>query len=222
MNKPIERNQPSILGMMTDPIREFRLIKKHPRFFFALLLLSLVTSYVYSKYGEMIGSDPKAIAELERFSGQTIPAEIHPRTPELFALSWGMIFFFMPALSCLINAAILWILVRAYKTAVSYRQMYSFSVHLFLLSVLSIVTDFLVNQFLGNHQRAPFTSLANLLGVTHTNPMFSLLSYINLFNIWSTILIAYGIREITDLDKEKSWVVAILFFIIGMFTLKFV
>ncbi|SDZ34072.1 YIP1 family protein [Thermoactinomyces sp. DSM 45892] len=219
MLKQIERTKPSLFGLFTNPIREFRLIREQPRFFLSLLLLSFIVSITFYYVGETIGSNPEAIANIERLQGQAFSPAIKDQINVFVGISYGFAGFMLPWVTCLLNSLVLFLLVKAYQGKATFKQLYAFSAHLYLLTTLSLITDFLVNRLAGHPLGAPVTSLGIFIPDLSGGLLSSLLSYLSLFTIWYAIWLISGLQEITGLSKKHSQIVTILFLVIGFFGL---
>ncbi|SFX22258.1 Yip1 domain-containing protein [Thermoactinomyces sp. DSM 45891] len=218
MLKQIERVKPSLFGLFTNPIREFRLIREQPRFFLSLLLLSFIVSMTFYYMGEKIGSNPEAIANIERLQGQAFPQAIKDQANVFMGLSYGFAGFMIPWVTCLLNSLVLFLLVKAYQGKATFKQLYAFSAHLYLLTTLSLIADFLVNRLAGP-LGAPVTSLGILFPDLSGGLLSSLLSYLSLFTVWYAIWLISGLQEISGLSKQHSQIITMLFLVIGFFGL---
>lgn len=217
MINSIERTKPSLFGLFTNPIREFRLIQKQPRFFLSLLLLSLIISMILSNVGKTFGANPEVISNIERLNGQTFPPELKANASELIGIAYGLAGFLIPWIACLLNTIVLLLLVRAYRGKATFKQLYAFTAHLYLLTTLSLIADYLVHQMVGRPLAAPVTSLGILFSdITSGIPQL-LISYLSLFTIWYAIWLIAGLQEITGLSKQHAKIVAVLFLLIGFF-----
>lgn len=219
MINAIERTKPSLFGLFTNPIREFRLIQKQPRFFLSLLLLSLIMSMILSNVGKTFGSNPELISNIERLNGQTFPPELKANASELIGMAYGLAGFLIPWIACLLNTIVLLLLVRAYRGKATFKQLYAFTAHLYLLTTLALIADFLVHQLVGRPLVAPVTSLGILFPDITSGILHLLFRYISLFTIWYGIWLIVGLQEIAGLSKQHAKMVAVLFLLIGFFGL---
>lgn len=216
MINEIERTKPSLFGLFTNPIREFRLIQKQPRFFLSLLLLSLIVSMVLSNIGETFGSNPELISNIERLNGQTFPPEFKANASELIGRAYGIIGFLFPWITCLLNSAVLWLLVRAYRGTATIKQLYAFSAYLYLLTTLALLADYLVHQLVRHPLVAHVTSLGLLFPDRSGGLLQVVCNFISLFTIWYSIWLTAGLQEIAGLTKQNAQIATAAFLLLGL------
>ena len=225
MNSSKKERNPSIVGMIVSPVETLKRIRQRPIFWRAALTLCVVSLVLFGiihyyqlndpKFLEiMLQQMPQEFQTLSK-SEQHMAIESVKRTNLIMGIMMGGIATFLIPFMGAVFLKLVFILLKHRK--VPFKQLYSFQVYLYTISVLAIfvqaITTVIAN---GSLQFSP-TSLAGILPISNGLGKAILLGF-DLFNIWSLILLKHGLVEVARLPSGKSWLVTVVFFlfIVGM------
>ncbi|MDA1475723.1 YIP1 family protein [Bacillus changyiensis] len=208
MNQSIENlKKPSLFGIITNPMKQFERIKERPTiwlpFMIVLVLLSLSIHLENSKMIELLNVDVEAYRYMILFF----------RT-----IFYSVIFF-------VIWALLLWLIAKIGNGKTNFSAMFSLSIYASFVVVIAKFILSIIFYLTGSLEVRTLTSLNGYISVAQ--PIQSVLGMIDIFYIWTFILIAFGLQKIAGVSKRVSWIgVAVLFallllcgYLLGMFIL---
>ncbi|MDA7026286.1 YIP1 family protein [Bacillus sp. CLL-7-23] len=208
MNQSIGNlKKPSLFGMITNPMKQFERIKERSTiwlpFIIVLILLSLSNHLEKSKFIELLNVDVDAYRYMILFF----------RT-----LLYSAIFF-------VIWALVMWLIAKIGEGKTNFSTMFSLSIYVSFVVVISKFILSIIFYLTGSLEMLSLTSLNGYISVDQ--PIQSVLGMIDIFYIWTFILIAFGLQKIAGVSKRVSWIgVAVLFallllcgYLLGMFIL---
>lgn len=202
----VKEEKPSLLGIITNPTEQFERIRKRPVFWGALLIvlaISVIGLWITSLGVEL---------ELEGLSDEEIAAG-----KVVAAISVMIIGIFTTVVSILFSALLYLLIAKVNRSKVTYRQLFSMHTYIMLITVLSITINGIILALLNINtveNSALYTSLGAYIDVE--GPMGVLLNHIEIFGIWTVILTAIGLQKVAQFTKSQAWIVAIIFFVVGM------
>lgn len=213
--------RPSIIGIIISPNETMKLIRKKPVFWRTLIILSLFSLVLFGINGYYSVTDPNNIKLLLK----KIPTEVLSQASEaeiraiignlqmtslsFIIIAGGMTSVLMP----LLGASVLWLFLYIFGLRqVSYKQLFSFQVHLYTISILGILTHAILMIFTDGLLTIPLTNLSGLVSIQGS--LKSVLQVFDIFTIWTVVLLGYGLKEIAQLTLKQAWIIAIGYFIL--------
>lgn len=212
MNEPLniqhsngKMEKPSLLGIVTSPVETFERIKQQPRVLLPLIVVLIISTLAaflsvvsidYSTLEEDLGAEAAAsvdtIATVGAFFGGTV----------------GVFF------TLLISALILFAIVKIAGKQVRFKQMFSMSIFISIVSAIGTLLNAIILYFVGGENpEQTFTNLNSLIGAE--GALGGFLSSIEIFGIWGMVLTAFGLHQVGQLSKAASWTISIIFFVLG-------
>lgn len=204
--------KPSLWDMIFSPEKQFIRMKENPVIWVPLILITLFSTLLSAAMAYFMANDPQMIEQM--MQGQTDGVAIDQGILKVILIVGGGVGGFISApFSALIGAAITLLFVMLFQGEATYRQLFSFHVHLYVLSLLSLIVNLLVYITFGGDLNVRATSLASL--VEAEGVLKGLLLTFDVFIIWSTILLANGLTVIANLSRGKAWTIALIHFVFG-------
>lgn len=206
-NEVLEK--PSLLGVITDPRTQFERIRKNPRIlvpFIIITVLTVVGMLLMMTQIDFIGDDPilNDMGE-EELMFVTIGSQI------VFVLA-GL---FAPAFGILINTVVYFIVAKIVKSAVTFKQLFSMSVYIYIISVISLFVNALAFFALNNPDPELYVTSLNSI-VQAEGALGAILVSIEIFTIWGIILTALALQIVAKFSKGLSWGVVIGIFVVTL------
>ncbi|MCL2356484.1 MAG: YIP1 family protein [Defluviitaleaceae bacterium] len=124
--------------------------------------------------------------------------------------------FISPLFMSLVFAVGFFIVVKIMRSKATFGQMFSFSMHLYVLYALGALV--INGLMMATGSLLDVTSLAAVFARTGTYDQlsFNLLSAIGIFPIWLAVLSFIGMKIINDFCNVKAGIIAGLYFLIGV------
>lgn len=198
--------KPSIFGMILNPGEQFLRIKENPKIIVALLIVTLLTTIgsVMMAQGIDFTNDPNfAGASEEEMMFLAI-------TMQVTFIAVGL---FSPVFGALISSVIYLIIAKISGSSVTFKQLFSMSVFIFMITALSFLVNGIAFMATGNGDpEIMFTSLNSFINAGGSLGAF--LNTIEIFTIWSMILTAIGLQIVANFSKVLSWSLVIGFYLV--------
>ncbi|SFX08006.1 Yip1 domain-containing protein [Thermoactinomyces sp. DSM 45891] len=213
MNSSSQENivlkKPTILGVMTNPTEQFERIKKNPKFGLALVLFIIMGAILTGITTYIMINDPSLMP-----SPPASDVNIDTKTMNMIMIITGAVTgAIMVVIAAVIYALITWLLVTLLQGEITFKQAFSLFIHLSVITYLSLIVNIVMYYLFHLSMAIPVTSLASVIetkGFWH-----GILSYIDVFQIIYTVLLAKGLQIIGKLSASKAWTIAILFWFLG-------
>lgn len=233
-----EKEQPemseigTVANVFFEPGRTFEDLRKKPRFIIAgLIVIVFITAFTFAftaKIGpaamkrfmaQQIDKSPQAAGLSPEQKNQSIELQMTIQAVVRYALPVFIIIGF------LLGALIYWLGAKAMGGEMSYTQALSVWIYSSLPpTVVGILANFIV-MFLKSADDMDIADSQR--GLVHANPSFfidskampvvaTLLSVLDLFQIWAWILAAIGLRKTGKLSSASAWTIVFVLALIGV------
>ncbi|WP_164491570.1 Yip1 family protein [Staphylospora marina] len=213
MSESVRTARPSMIRVLLDPTEEMKRIRENPVFWGALLLVTLAGAVLYGFQMYFVAQDPALWSRMMGNAEMPGVGQEQLKTVTMLVSAVGMLFTYPVGL--LIGAFVLWFIVSLFQGEATYRQLFSLQAHLGIFVLLGLLVNFAGTALFGLNPMYPPTSLAAF--VEAEGMLEGFLMNLEVFNIWSTVVLAIGLKEIAGLSKGKAWTVAVLYW--GLFAL---
>jgi Yip1 domain len=203
MSEEVKGKNPSIWGMIWSPTEQFERIKERPKIWGALAIVTVlfVIGMYLTSLGipmEIEGISEEQLAQISMFSTITL-------------IITGVI---TPIFGVLISTVIYLIIAKIARSEVSFKQLFSMSTYIMIISALSVIVNGIGIALLSGSAETIYTSLGSLIEAE--GAMGGLLNSLELFTIWGVILSAIGLQKVANFSKGLAWTISIIFFAIGV------
>ena len=203
MSEEVKGKNPSIWGMIWSPSEQFERIKERPKIWGALAIVTVlfVIGMYLTSLGipmEIEGVSEEQLAQISMFSTITL-------------MITGVI---TPIFGVLISTVIYLIIAKIARSEVSFKQLFSMSTYIMIISALSVIVNGIGIALLSGSAETIYTSLGSLIEAE--GAMGALLNSLELFTIWGVILSAIGLQKVANFSKGLAWTISIIFFAIGV------
>ncbi|MCD4838990.1 YIP1 family protein [Neobacillus sedimentimangrovi] len=200
----LKKENPSLIGMFTSPGEQFERIKGNPKIWVPLLIVSIL-------YG--IGSTLMGLSmDVGTLIDQGVPEDQAEFLIGFTKISTAITGIFIPIIGVLISSAIYLLVAKIAGVSVTFKQLFSMNTFIMVISGLGLVLNMAIIYLINGNPEIFITSLAGVFNQEKTG----LLSSIEIFGIWSTILTAIGLHKTANFSKGLAWTIAIIFFLIGL------
>ncbi|MRX71617.1 DUF1282 domain-containing protein [Bacillus lacus] len=201
--------KPSLLGMIFSPGEQFDRIRMKPIVLVPLLIVVILGTLI--AFLVVSSTDYSAVLTEQGLPAEGEEAAAFQLITQLTGVIGGII---IVPLVILISAAIYFAVTKIAGSDVSFKQIFSLSIFLSFISTLGGVLNTLLAAALNLDPEVYLTSLQSLVGAE--GALGGILSGIEVFSIWVTVLSALGLQKVAGLSKTASWVIAIILFIGGL------
>lgn len=203
----VKPEKPKLLGIITNPKETFDRIKENPKVLIPLIVVMILSAI--SSYFGMMALDLNSL-EME----ESLPEEGMEMAGAFLGIGAIIAGLIMTPIGILIAALITLAITKIAGTGAKFKQLYSYSTFIFFVSAIGELLNAIIAYFTGvNADMIKFTSLNSLIGAE--GGLGGLLSYLEVFMIWATVLSAMGLERVGGLSKKAAWIVTVVFFIIG-------
>jgi len=203
MTNEIEKKSPSILGIIWSPSEHFTRMKEKPKIWGPLLIIILlfIVASIFISMNTNLSIEGISEEDLDLLK------------PFLIATSviTGII---TPILTALMSSLIYLLIARIARSTVSFRQLFSMNVYLLLITALSMLVNGIGMMITGS-ATSTFTNLNTLIPADGT--LKAIFDNIEVFTIWSVILLAIGLQKVASFSKGLAWGVSIGFYLLSIF-----
>lgn len=203
---------PSLLGMIWEPVQQFERIRERPQIVVPLLVVLLLSTMLSIAMVEPSMELPEYQMTIEQLG------EEGARTTAYVFASIGMMFL-IPLL-ILIMTLLHWLLTLFFQGSATFVQLFSLNTYVQVFTILSnlVLTVYLWTIGVGESGLIPPTSVAALVSVDGF--WQALLSGIEVFAIWQLIVTALGLSVIARISRGKAWVAALAPFLLVLLVIS--
>lgn len=196
---------------ITSPTKQFKQLKDQPIYLYPLLLLTLLLTALVTWKSSLVLQDPQLLRQL--VPSQTTELQIQ-QFQQSSLITTVIIALLTVPLSSLFGAVVSWGILKFYPSTATFKQLFSFQVHLYTLAVTAVFVDTILFLFTNQLNDSPFFSLATLFPASSLTK--AVLSSIELFNLWTIVLYGIGLQIIAGLSAKQAWFVSSIFFVLGI------
>jgi len=198
------KGKPSLIGMIGSPSDQFVKMRLHPTFAIALTVVTVM--FVIGMWLTTLTMDQ--LYQETELSGDEL--EMVMLIGKITTFITGIL---TPGLGALISSVVLLLIAKIVRSNVSFKQLFSLNIHLMFISAIGLILNTAVSAALDHSSTIYLTSLAGVL-----NSESAVLGSIELFSIWSAVLLGIGLQKLAGFSKTAAWLVVILtlLFSIGM------
>ncbi|WP_052404853.1 Yip1 family protein [Bacillus rubiinfantis] len=204
----INQEKPTLFGMFTNPSVQFEKIRQNPKIWLPLLIVTIL--YVI---GTVFMA---AMLDVQLLIDQGVPkdqAELALGFTKIVTAVTGV---FTPIIGILVSSVVQLFLSKFGSSSVTFKQLFSMNTFIMIIGAVGMVINMAIRYAIGGSPEIYLTSIAGLLNQETSG----VLSALEVFSIWSTILTAFGLQKTAGLSKGLAWTIAILFFLVSIgFTL---
>ena len=217
-----------VVGVLFSPARTFELIRERPTWLVVLLILvvvSMISGYFVTQKMDIeevvrssIADSGRQVTEEQIEQGIAIQEKVMP----VISIVGPLVFF--PA-ACLLMALLFWVLLKMLGGEFPYKTSFATTVHGLVPSGISALLTLPVVVSRGELSYEEVRSgsvlasnLAMFASDETSNAVRSLLASIDVFSIWSVILLTIGYTVVAKVSRGKAaaaviglWAVYILF-----------
>lgn len=201
--------KPSLFGMVLNPGDQFDRMRERPIIWVEMALITLMF---------MVGMWLQSIS-LETPVMEGLTAEEIAMIETVTTVTMIITAVFIPIFNVLISSAILMLVAKIARSEVTFKQLFSMNTYIMFIGAIGIVLNGILIVLFGGNTEMSYTTLGSL--VDAEGAIAGLLSSLEVFTIWSTILTAIGLQKVANLSKGLSWTIAIVIFAIGVFFAMF-
>src|SRR5690625_4382934 len=202
---PKERNNaanPSLLGMIWNPIEQFKRIRQRPKLLVAIIVVTLLTLFAslftIGDIEAMLADDLVGLSADEMLIF-TVVTQITVVIASLFA----------PVIVMLITASIYMLIAKATSRTVPFKTLFSMVAYIMVITVIGSLVNVTIGSFITGYQLdIPLTSVNIFVGAEGVTGL--LLSSIEIFAIWQIVLSAIGLQIVARFSRGLAWTVVIV------------
>lgn len=202
MQTEMKKENPSLIGMFTNPSEQFARIKQNPKIWLPLTLICIMYA---------VGMGLMALSmDVTTLIDQGIPedqAELFLGITRITVAVTGIV---SPIIGILISSAIYLLIAKIAGSSVTFKQLFSLNTFIMFVGAIGLILNMAIRYGIGGNPEIYVTSLAGVLNLDKPGVLGS----IEVFGIWTTILTALGLHKTAGFSKGLAWTVAIIFFLI--------
>lgn len=201
MSRPKEK--PNILKMITNPAEQFRRLRRRPEFVFGALVIFVLTFIV-----EILTTF---------FRPDVINNIGNPAEWMVTVMSGSVIAMFSSAMAIILMPVVLWLIISIVEPGEDFSYPISIAIYSMIVLVIGSIISLLVALLIGQNPQIAYTSagafLAHGLETQEfiNNPLYALLTHVDIFRIWMLILVFIGVRIIYETTVVKALIITILY-----------
>ncbi|ALC92418.1 hypothetical protein AM500_23610 [Bacillus sp. FJAT-18017] len=199
----VKQPAPSLIGIFTSPIETFERIRKKPKIWVPLLIVTIIEVVAMWLMSRLMKPSDVAGPGISEQDLDMVLA-----FTKYTMIGSGVL---IPILTVLISSAIYLAITKIAGSPVTFRQLFSMNTYIVFVTSVGHLLNMIIGNLIGTSYETHVTSLGGLLGKDT-----GVLGAIEVFTIWSTILTAIGLHKVAGLSKWLSWTIAIIFFLIGI------
>lgn len=207
-------NNPSLLGMITSPVEQFKRIKQKPVIFLPIVIIIILVII-----GGWLNSQGLEIPELEELNELTDEAGGLMQTFDIIGTI--LVGIFIPLLFVSFYSVVQFLVGKTAQSEVKFKQLFSMNTFIFFISSIGTLINGIIIFIIGSSTGMQVTSIASILDNDNMT-LVALTSWIEVFSIWTLILTAIGLHKVAGFSKGLSWAIPIILTILGiLFSLVF-
>lgn len=184
-----DKQELNIFNMFTRPNKEFEKLKGPHSLVKPIIILA-------------------ALIALSTFALTLVISEENI-TPMSGVVAFGVLFSFIGVvIGFLFAALILWGITYIFGGEIRFKQALSIHVLTTIIGVLGGIVNTVIVVIFNLDVERQYTGLGAL--VSQEEPIWALFSTIDVFSIWTGVLVAFGVKTITSLSWAKSIIIVVL------------
>lgn len=199
--------KPSLFGMILEPKTQFERMQRNPKIlvpFIIVTVLTIIGMLLMMSQIDFIGDDPLLNGmEDEELMIVTIFSQI------AYAFT-GLV---MPAISILLSTVVYFIIAKIVKSEVTFKQLFSMSVFIYIISVFGLLVNGLAFLAMSNPNLDLYLTSLNSI-VEADGILGVILVSIEVFSIWGMVLTAIGLQIVANFSKGLSWSIVVGIFVV--------
>lgn len=210
MVEEVDRQKPSLIGMITSPTEQFKRIRERPVIWVAMgIIIVLFVVGTWTTLGDI-----DIAGEISQQEGVPLDEDL-----EAFAEFFANVTLFLtgiigPLLGALIYSAIYLLIAKIANSAVTFRQLFSMSTYIMFVAAIGVLLNGVLYATFGGDLTVNFTSLGKFIDLDGVGGV--IVDRIDVFSIWHIILTAIGLRIVARFSKGLAWGIPIVIFIGGI------
>ncbi|MGG3804874.1 Yip1 family protein [Metabacillus fastidiosus] len=199
--------KPSLFGMVFSPNEQFERIRERPVIWIPFIIVTLI-GLAAAVIG-VLGIDSSA-----QVNQLGLPAEEAAAMET--SMKVGMIIggLFLAPIVVLFSTVIYFAIAKIAKSEVTFKKMLSLNIFIYFIVGIGQIINTAIIVAINSDPKIMLTSLNSFVGAG--GALGGILSSIEIFGIWTTVLSAFGLHKVAGLSKTASWTIAIVIFIIGL------
>ncbi|PYG88424.1 Yip1-like protein [Ruminiclostridium sufflavum DSM 19573] len=202
-----------VFGVMFFPGKVMQSLEKKPRVLFGLLLaalspvaLILLTFPMYMEYMRAKLEITYANMDIDVTAQQMDSIMSMSKYSSLIGGAIGAVALM------LIEALVLWGLVKIFKGEGRYKQVLSVLGYTGVIAAVSVIVMIISVQLTGSFSEVSFTSLASFLPDMKGSFFYGAAKMIEIFSIWQYIVLGIGLSSVSKLSKNKIIIIVAIIF----------
>lgn len=207
-NEQVPAGKPSVFGMILNPTEQFEKIKRQPKIWGAMFIVTAIT--FVAMWIMTLGMDVSIQNELPpEFAGDEEAIALFEQIQKITIIVTGL---FTPIITVLITSVVLLLIAKIVKSPVTFKQLFSMNTHIFIISAIGALVNGIVIALFGGAPEAMPTSVAGILGLDGILGAF--LNNFEVFAIWGIVLVVIGLQKVADFSKGLSIAVVVVSFLL--------
>jgi hypothetical protein len=202
----VQTKKPSLFGMIFNPGEQYERIRERPVIWLPLILLTILMTIVAVISAFNI--------DYSTMPGMEMTAEEEEMTRTFGVVGAAIVGFFGTPIGFLIFGLIFWGIAKIAKSDVTFKQMLSLSIFTSFIVTIGQILNQLIIMAIDGDPLIMITSVNSFVGATGV--LGAVLGTIEVFNIWYYFLLALGLIKVAKLSKPTAYIIAIVFFILGL------
>lgn len=198
------KQRQALFGMFTNPGEQFERIKENPKIWVPLLIISFF--YVIGMTLMSMSMNADILID------QGVPEDQVDLVLGITRVTVAITGIITPILAVLISSAIHLIITKIASSPATFKQLFSMNTYIMIIGAAGLILNMLIRYAIGGNPEVFVTSIAGLLNQEKAG----VLSSIEVFGIWTTVLTAIGLQKTAQLSKGLAWTIAIIYFLIGI------
>ncbi|MEH7177443.1 Yip1 family protein [Neobacillus vireti] len=199
-----KEQKPSLLGMFTSPGEQFERIKRVPKIWVPLIIISVL----YAIGMTLMALSMDALTLID----QGVPEDQVDIVLGITKVTVAITGIITPIIGVLISSAIHLIIGKIASSPVTFKQLFSMNTYIMVIGAAGVILNTAIRYAIGGNPEIYVTSLAGLLN----QDKVGILGSFEVFTIWTMIVTAIGLHKTAQFSKGLAWTIAIVFFLIGI------
>lgn len=197
--------KPSLLGMILSPSIQFERMKEKAPIGLPIFIMFILAAIGGALVSYLSLNNPE-IKNINATVGMKIPVGVMIGSGALGAAIGGLISFY-------IIAAFYKLCMVFMGNDTPYKKLLAITIYTNIISIIGLFINGIIGIALGGYE-TNYTSLAPIFG--DNNTLHTIARQFDIFNIWYYVVIAIGLQTVAGLSKNKSIILVVIFFLIGI------
>lgn len=192
-----EVEKPSLLGMITSPSVQFDRIRERPLIWGAMSIIIIL--FIIGAWLTSLSVEIEIDEEFQGFFKVVLT---------IFIIIGGII---GPLFGTLVSSVIHLLIAKVVQSKVSFKQLFSMNTYIMIVSVISMLVNGVILRVINVDSAQLPTSLGSVIEAD--GALGAVLGSLEIFAIWSVILVAIGLHKVAGFSKGLAWTVSIAFLV---------